>query len=332
MPAIRKAFTVVELLVVMAIIALLVTLVMASLHGLRSAANRTESLNAVRGLIMAYNTYSTDANGNLMPGFMDQDALNLLSINAKLRDGTRLTACAGDVCDASSYVWRLSPYMDYNWLPVVNDYRSKQAIARFEQEVNIDEVYGLGSANWPTELGVGAVPAFGLNSIHLGGDSYHGGAQAVNRNPWTGSSSERLAATKYTQVKNPAKMITFGTTRHYDDASTFAGAPVGEMTMGYCELRAPYLSLPSGSDGWVQQWYLEGDQVVALEAGDSYSDGGGVPVGRWGNKNFITGLLDGSAAVEDITVLGAPQGTVSKQAMQQIMSRWSPFVTAPVSE
>ena len=50
-------------------------------------------------------------------------------------------------------------------------------------------------------------PAFGMNSIFVGGDSKHGGNYVTSRNPWTGSAGEVLAATRMSEVKNPSKLI-----------------------------------------------------------------------------------------------------------------------------
>ncbi|UCD76144.1 MAG: type II secretion system protein [Phycisphaerales bacterium] len=340
MPPIRKAFTIVELLVVIGIIALLISLVIVSLRGVKLAANRVDSLNSLRGIVLAYNSYSTDHRSTLMPGFLDEAALNNLYVGAELEDGIALNQCGGGLCDASSYVWRLAPYMGHQWQTVMTDYHSAEVTAYFlNREFSTDGsgIYGFGSATWPTQLGIGAVPSFGLNSIFVGGDSYHGGPTAVSRNPWMPTDpNDVLAATNYTEVKNPAKLIVFGSTRYYADQSTFYDydndtAPVNDPIMGYCELRPPFI--PLGPDTWERHWHLEGALAVD-DGGSMYSNGGGVPVGRWGDDDFLSAMLDGSTAVEDLTALGAPAGfdhnyAPNAAAMQKIMSRWSPFVTAP---
>ena len=341
MAPIRKAFTIVELLVVMAIIALLISLVIVSLRGVKRAANRTDSLNSLRNMVLAYNSYSTDNRNTLMPGYLDETTRNYLGITAKLEGGIELQGFSGDLCDAGSYVWRLAPYLSHHWQMVMTDYHSSELMGYLlNREFTPDGlgIYGPGTAAWPTELGISAVPSFGLNSIFVGGDAYHGGPDAITRNPWTPiDPNDVLAATKYTQVKNPAKLIVFGSTRYYADQSLFyppppgVTAPVADPTMGYCELRAPFLPVSGG--GWERHWHLEGAQVVD-DGGNLYSNGGGVPVGRWGDDNFLAAMLDGSTAAEKLTALGAPSSLNHNDpnnfaAMQRIMSRWSPFVIAP---
>ena len=70
----RSAFTLLELLVTLGIISILTGLVVVSMKGVRRSAIRTQSLSALRAMIQAYNAYSTDHRGSLLPGYLDDVA------------------------------------------------------------------------------------------------------------------------------------------------------------------------------------------------------------------------------------------------------------------
>ena len=63
----RKAFTLVELLVVVAVIAILISLLLPAINRFRVQAQSTECLTNQRNLIAAYTQYSIDKNGRV-PG------------------------------------------------------------------------------------------------------------------------------------------------------------------------------------------------------------------------------------------------------------------------
>ncbi|MHC4766777.1 MAG: type IV pilin protein, partial [Planctomycetota bacterium] len=76
----NKAFTLMELMVVVAIIALLVGIVIVSMRGVRASATRSESLGALRQMALAHGQYTDDHRGRFMPGYMDQSVLVNLNI------------------------------------------------------------------------------------------------------------------------------------------------------------------------------------------------------------------------------------------------------------
>ena len=71
MAAQRKAFSLLELLLVIAIMFLLITIAIVAFGGARESANRTASLNALRQMTAGYNSYATDHRGRFMPGYLD---------------------------------------------------------------------------------------------------------------------------------------------------------------------------------------------------------------------------------------------------------------------
>ena len=325
----RRAFTLLELLVTMGLVAVLLTLVIVPLHGVRQSANRTNSLNGLKQMVLAYSAYSTDHRYQLMPGFLGETLLSELKITAELPGGTSLADCdAGMICDASGYVWRLAPYLDDVWKTMFVDYRSKSLLSQLEVE-SWCGIYGSGTLSTPcqalgelglTPIGIGKAPSFGMNSIFVGGDSFHGGPEVKDHNPWTGS-EEKLAATRFSEVKNPAKLIVFGTAALASasgfvlvDDEVYANDDRWEGELGYVELRAPFTVFDADTERWSNQQWAIGKQgsIVRTTTGD-YMDSTGLPVSRWGARLLPVANLDGSTGVEETSVLAVD------------MRRWSPF-------
>ena len=63
-----RAFTIVELLVSIAVIFIIITTAFVAFRAAKQAADRTDVSSTLRQMILAYNTYSDDHNGRLLPG------------------------------------------------------------------------------------------------------------------------------------------------------------------------------------------------------------------------------------------------------------------------
>ncbi len=316
MPRKNRGFTLIELMVGIAVIALLVALVAVSLKAVRDGARRTRSLNALKQIMLAYRSYSDDNRGQLLPGYIDETLLNDLSIRVVLPDGTVLCnpntgecLCNGGICDAGSYVWRLAPYLDNAWQAFYTDTNDTGLMAELEAD------YGAGIYGpfGDPDGGISERPTFGLNSIFVGGDSVHGGTYATDRHPWTGDPDViPLAATRFTQVKNPARLIVFGAAAKADAGGTIV---YDDESLGFCELRAPFLTL--NPDQWINpQWLVGTGGLVEQTSTGEYADGAGLPIMRHGNNVLPIGMLDGSTAAESLSNLSRD------------MRRWSPFEVA----
>src|SRR5262245_60998633 len=178
-------FTLIELLVSTAIITVVIGTALMALKHARRGAERVQTLNALRQIMTAYSGYSGEHNGRLLPGYINPTMLddqfddpNKLDIKAYSPTGHKLS-----IKDTASYVWRLAPYLDNVWSTYMTDYRSKELDAGFSREFGdgVPEmgtgVFGPGTydpAGDPPELGIGIATSIGLNSIYIGGDSFHG--------------------------------------------------------------------------------------------------------------------------------------------------------------
>lgn len=309
----RAGFTLIELLVTVAIVMLLVAIVLVALRSAKSGANRAESLNTMRGMMTAYTAYAGDHEGRLMPGYIAPDDFvaggGALDINTRLKAGFDLdSAGTAAANDASSYVWRLAPYMDHNWIALMEDYRDKQLLGRLETEYDDGSAagtYGPATAG-PTELGIARVPAYGLNSIHLGGDSFHGPA---DNSPWN-AGRKPFVATRASDVLNPTKIIVFAPSQAQNVALP---SPTGTpATLGYCELRAPQVY--DGTGNLVSQWTIDTVSGSPTEGQIIWGGGGpgGTPLSRLNDDIIPIAHLDGHVTTETLGRLSVD------------LSRWIP--------
>lgn len=334
-------FTVIELIVVIAIIAVLLSLVFVGMSGMRNAGARTESLNALRQMVGAYNAYSAEHRQHLMPGYVasnyiGQGAVNRMDLRVRESDIGALGSSSNllDPQNLAGYVWRLAPYLDNAWHTLMTDYRDRGIVSSLQAEFD-DGVFGPSEATG-NQRGIASVPSFGLNSIFVGGDTSHGGDATAERHPWLHGGTtldftrsrrerERLAAVRFTEVRNPARLLVFGPTARADAAADEEHAPYQQPVqgtyLGYVELRPPYIEPVTQGDwsAWQnQQWRI--GVGGRIEAGANLDYGGavigaGLPIVRWGRSEYPVANLDGSTVVENIGELS------------QDMRRWSPFAT-----
>ncbi|MCH8824505.1 MAG: prepilin-type N-terminal cleavage/methylation domain-containing protein [Planctomycetes bacterium] len=329
---VRRGFTLVEVMVVIAVIALLVSLVIVALKSSSAASTRTRSLNALREIVRGYRAYSDDNRGHLMPGYIgedlmddDTDPFSDLRVRVPLGDPATGRWVDLEYVDAQSYVWRLAPYVNHVWETFYTELGDEGMRSQLEAE-KIATILGpfgqyITSITPPATLisgGISERPTFGMNSIFVGGDSVHGGIYATDRNPWTpapGLEDKILAATRFTQVKNPARLIVFGSSAKVLDG----GPQIYEDTLlGFCELRAPFLEFDDGNDKWIsQQWEVgTGGDIFTVDGDYSDPPGAGIPIIRRGQDLMPVAMLDGSASIEKASELAGD------------MRRWNPFEVA----
>jgi prepilin-type N-terminal cleavage/methylation domain-containing protein len=312
-PAPARGFTLLELLVVLAIILVIITLVIVAVRGVVIGANRTSSLNALRQMAAGFTNYTTEHRGQILPGYINPALQTQLGYTAEHNN----VQLPGE--DAAYYTFRLLPYLDGQWQTLCIDYNNQQLVQLVGDELNAD-VFGPSSAG-ANQLGIARFPSFGMNSIFVGGDSDHGGV-ATDYHPWNTAGNEPIAATRMTQILNPGTLIVFGASRQGNQsllpapADTGAGQLATELQLGYAELRPPYLLYNDSSQIWEEPQWLIGPRGQVVPASTAYDTGGpfgiGLPVARAGADDIPVAMADGSAAVE-------PAGALSTD-----MTRWSP--------
>lgn len=316
-----RGFTIVELLITIAIIFILVTTAFVAFRNARKSANRTESISALRQMMVGYASYYEDHKGHLLPGYITPNMIgigpNQVNISAKLPNGNKLTTE-----DTAGYVWRLAPYLNHSWKTYMVDYRSTDINSHFESEYNAG-VYGPGSMAGGEYL-IAAQPSFGLNSIYLGGDSFHGGGVAIS--PWASlpnPNPNTVAAVRFAEVKNPSKQIVFAPTQHWTTTTPPTPDPATGLSLGYVELCPPFASYDRTTGiASLPQWTVDTTAGSPTEGQIIYSGSGpaGVPADRFGDSKLLIGYLDGNVGSEFIGTL-----SVGNHPTAQLMSRWSPF-------
>ena len=187
----------------------------------------------------------------------------------------------------------------------------------------VDAAQSLGSLPvYPDEFGISEVPAFGMNSVFIGGDSRHGEALIQNQNPWSPTvPGEYLAALRLSEVKNPSRVIVFGSSMRDPEATGPDGSRFN-LFFGSPELRPPYLQYDLNGQGiGAQQWEVSSvapnNRNIVAAGTASFANGGGWPIARWGKDLVPVAHLDGSTIAVD------------RYRMAKDGSMWSPFVTAP---
>ena len=310
--AAHRAFTIVELLVVIAIIVVLVTLTFVALGRFKESGDRVVTTNSLRQLTLAAASYSTDNEGRILPGYVSEDLVNSLGLLPR----TAAREPLSDAADASSYVWRLASYYDYDWRVTTADYRSSDFDSTIEQQLE-DGVYGPGTAG-PMQVGLATAPSIGMNTLFLGGDDVH--SDFADRNPWT-NPHNKIAAVATSEVRNPSRIVMFAPTYRWNaDTAPFNNELVNRgVTLGAPTVRPPYLELDTSgaTPEWINRQYrprpMPTDPVQPFEQEPTadYSDDAGLPSFRAGDVTPVA-HLDGSTS------------SVSERALATDMRYWSP--------
>ncbi|MFO0873203.1 MAG: prepilin-type N-terminal cleavage/methylation domain-containing protein [Phycisphaerales bacterium] len=142
-----RAFTLVEMLVTIGIIALLLGILLVGLRGVLGTAGRTKELSNLRQVYYGWQMYSGSNDEYILPGYLDDNTQQLWAVDYKDVKGQKVPPAS-----ARGWAWRLAPYVDYSW-DVLCGYRTD-----FLEEL----------AAVPVDI-VAKEPAFGYNAYYVGG-------------------------------------------------------------------------------------------------------------------------------------------------------------------
>lgn len=309
-----RGFTIVELLVTVAIIAILMGLLIGGLRGALGSAKKTKELSTLRGVHAAWYQYSTSYDENLLPGFLDVATQEDWKV--------QFNGVAGSLPPALSqtYPWRLARFMDNPRSTFVEYAEGETADRDLDGDGNPDPPGEEPTLNWPgspqppdwATAAVGAKsslialqPAYAYNAYYVGG-WYQGPAGSGPRfstAPFTlgnaGTQSGTLVATKLAALTRTTETIVFasGTFRspgHYKTSTNPEDAVPGNAwivppMLGQTGVWGPSLGsdgrmegMDGASGGAMSQFWLPGSGVPDTGTlGVNVTQG--VPIRRYNN-------------------------------------------------
>lgn len=195
-----RAFTLVELLVVISVIGLLISIVLPALSRAHRSGAQVRETAAIRQFGVAYAMYAHDNRGVLLPGYTRSEWVAPGGpIEVFSSDSSASSRLYGSV--ARRFTWRLAAYLGYARDGLVLD-------SRLRAEFNglPDSPGARQSFQWA----FGTSPSFGINSTFVGGDARRGGFCQPSLQQWG-----RYYVTRLDEPQAPDKLLIFATSRGY---------------------------------------------------------------------------------------------------------------------
>ena len=153
----RLGFTIVELIVVIAIIGVLVAILYPALTGARTRAKKVKELNLISHVGKAWSMYSMGHQDKLLPGYISTDVQAYKDQAWAFPDET-LIPPAPDYEDnvpneAGPWTWRLLDYLDYDWRSLLFYRDTEWTSNELREHADV----------------IATQPAFGYNGFYIGG-------------------------------------------------------------------------------------------------------------------------------------------------------------------
>lgn len=147
-----RAFTMVEMLVVIGILALLLGTLLPALSGAQKRSRKHKELNSIRQVGLAWTLYANGNNDKVLPGWLDPDVQKKWRVAYEYPNHQDIEPAL-----AGPWTWRLLPYLENN----------HEIVHGYADEPEFDSVT-LGSDPEEAER-IANNPGFGYNAYYVGG-------------------------------------------------------------------------------------------------------------------------------------------------------------------
>lgn len=204
-----RGFTIVELLVVIAVIGILVSLLLPAVQKARVAADRTDEMSSARQLMLAWDSYAVQFKESVLPGYK-------LGLRAFTADGDQVGEVSNSIA-AARYPWRLAPFLDYDFRSLYRGINARALEAMQQQDLE-SYVYV-----------VSVSPSLGLNTTWVGGDQ-----NELGFSPSALSNFGRFYVQKLGDIRKPGELMVFASAKGSDP-----GAPESDPYEGFFRVRSP---------------------------------------------------------------------------------------------